>query len=317
VGFDADSDLAKQICVVIPAFNEAENLTEVIPEIMRNLEPVDPGGYVLVVDDGSTDDTRRVMADLRLAYPSLRHERLNRNSGKAVALQRGFDVALEDGATVIIMMDADGQDDPAEIATLVQKLDSGFDLVTGSRINRQDRFIKRTTSRLFNRVTKVLSGAPGQDFNSGFKVMTAATAKDLSSMLYGEMHRYITVIVFWMGYRISDVSVNHRERMHGSTKYGLNRFWRGFMDLLTVRFLMSYQQRPSHLFGGIGLASSFLGSLILVYLLIEKIGGEAVGNRPMLTAAVLLIVVGLQLFLFGLLAEIIVYSRQRGSTPER
>ena len=218
---------------------------------------------MLVVDDGSTDKTREVVADLADRHSEVRLISLGRNMGKATALRRGFERALLEGAEVVVMMDADGQDDPAELPLLLARLDDGADLVTGARTVRNDRFVKRNTSKLYNAATARLSGAPGKDFNSGFKVMRADVARNASPMLYGELHRYLTVVAHWLGYRVAEVSVQHHERLHGKTKYGLARFWRGFVDLLTVRFLMSYESRPSHLFSGLGLASMAAGGLAL------------------------------------------------------
>ena len=302
--------------VVIPAFNEVDNLVLLIPEVVQRLAEISDEdhvdrGRIWIVDDGSTDATNEAVAVLQRNFPVIEYVRLNNNQGKAAALQRGFTCALDQGASIVVMMDADGQDDPSELRRLIAELHAGQDLVTGARLTRQDRFIKRSTSKVYNRVTGVMSGAPGQDFNSGFKAMTAETASDITPMLYGELHRYITVMAHWLGYRVTEIAVDHHERMHGSTKYGINRFWRGFMDLLTVRFLMSYEYRPSHLFGGLGLLSFAIGSLMLALLLVERLTGQTVGDRPMLIAGVLLVVVGLQLFLFGLLAELIVYSRQQ------
>jgi hypothetical protein len=183
--------------------------------------------------------------------------------------------------------------------------------VTGARVQRNDRFVKRHTSRLYNWATGWLSGAPGRDFNSGFKAMRPDVARDVSPMLYGELHRYVTVIAHWLGYRITEVPVEHHERMFGKSKYGIARFFRGFMDLMTVRFLMSYEHRPSHLFGGIGLGSLVLGLGVLGYLTVLRFMGETIGDRPALIAGVLLVVIGVQLLLFGLLAELVVYNRQR------
>jgi glycosyltransferase involved in cell wall biosynthesis len=301
------------IYVVVPAFNEAENLVELIPIIHQRVRELDNDGKVLVVNDGSTDDTGAVMADLAEKYDGVSVLSSQRNRGKAAALKTGFKLALDDGATEIAMMDADGQDDPAELGRLLVQLAEGSDLVTGARLERHDRFVKKHTSRLYNRATGLLSGAPGRDFNSGFKVMRADVARDVAPMLYGELHRYLTVMSYWLGYKVAEVPVQHHERMHGASKYGLARFWRGFADLLTVRFLMSYEHRPSHLFGGVGVTSLSAGSLILAYLTILKVSGEAIGNRPLLIAGVLLSLVGLQLILFGLLAELIVYVRNAGS----
>ena len=299
------------IWVIVPALNEADNLRVLVPRIVKTLESLGDGGRVLVVDDGSTDDTREAMAELASAWPGIDVESLRHNQGKAAALQRGFGLAIEGGAEVVVMMDADGQDDPDELPKLVARLEAGADLVTGARLMRQDRFVKRNTSKVYNRVTGVLSGAPGRDFNSGYKVMTADVARDVTPMMYGEMHRYLTVIAHDLGYRVVEEEVQHHPRMSGESKYGLARFWRGFSDLVTVRFLLSYENRPSHLFGGVGAFLFFLGVVTLGYLTVEKITGEAIGDRPLLMAGVLLTLVGLQLALFGLLAELIVHARNR------
>ncbi len=299
------------IWVVVPAFNEAENLPVVLPDILDHLASIDADGRLLVVDDGSTDGSPGVLRGLAGEHPALVVETLRRNRGKAAALQLGFTRAVDAGADVVVMMDADGQDDPAELAKLLARLDEGDDLVTGARADRQDRFIKRTTSRLYNRTTRLLSGVPGTDFNSGFKVMRGEVARDLVPMLYGDMHRYITVLAHWSGYRTGEVVVEHHPRLHGVSKYGISRFWRGMMDLITVRFLMSYEHRPSHLFGGVGLLTFLIGALILGYLLVLRLTGAEIGDRPALIAGVLLVVVGLQLVLFGLLAELTVFGRQR------
>lgn len=300
------------VCVVLPAFNEADNLRELIPRLADTLDGIGRPHRIIVVDDGSTDDTASRLAELAREHP-LDVVAIARNRGKSSALREGFNHALDAGADVVVMMDADGQDDPAGLPGLLDALDGGQDLITGARVDRQDRYVKRVTSRLYNRVTAMLTGVPGRDLNAGFKAMRAPVAREVSSMLYGELHRYITVIAHWLGYRVGEVPVVHRQRLHGRSKYGLNRFWRGFLDLLTVRFLMSYEQRPSHLFGGIGVVSLLVGTCMLGYLLVERIQGETVGGRPLLMAGVLLVVVGLQLLLFGLLAELVVYTRQSRS----
>jgi glycosyltransferase involved in cell wall biosynthesis len=297
--------------VVIPAYNEAENLEVLLPRVLRSAEQIDASAQILVVDDGSTDSTSVVLTKLAGDEPRIVWVRQRRNFGKAAALERGFTLAASGGAQYVVMMDADGQDDPAELPKLIERLEAGDDLVTGARLIRRDRFVKRTTSRLYNRTTGWLSGAPGRDFNSGFKAMRVEVANEVAPMLYGELHRYLTVIAHWMGFQVSEVTVEHHPRMYGKSKYGLARFWRGFVDLLTVRFLMSYQNRPSHLFGGFGFLSFALGSLTLAYLTVLKLTGEAIGGRPLLLAGVLLVVVGIQLQLFGLLAELIVFARPR------
>jgi len=303
--------MIKNTWVVVPALNEADNLVVVVPRILSELVMLGGEGHVLVADAGATDKTREVMDDLADRHEAVEVISLGRNLGKASALRRGFERALAEDADVVVMMDADGQDDPAELPLLLARLEDGADLVTGARTVRHDRFIKRHTSKLYNATTARLSGTPGRDFNSGFKVMRADVARHVSPMLYGELHRYLTVVAHWLGFRVAEVSVQHHERLHGRTKYGLARFWRGFVDLVTVRFLMSYESRPSHLFSGIGLVSLALGGLALAYLLVERVSGAAVGGRPLLIAGVVLALGGLQLVLFGLLAELHVYSRQR------
>lgn len=303
--------MIKNTWVVVPALNEAENLVVVVPQILAELAMLEGEGHLLVVDDGSTDKTREVMTDLADRHAEVELLSLGRNLGKATALRRGFEWALAEDADVVVMMDADGQDDPAELPLLLARLADGADLVTGARTVRNDRFVKRHTSRLYNSATARLSGAPGKDFNSGFKVMRADVARHVAPMLYGELHRYLTVVAHWLGFRVAEVSVQHHQRLHGRTKYGPARFWRGFLDLLTVRFLMSYESRPSHLFSGIGLVSLAAGGVVMAYLFAEKVSGAAIGGRPLLIAAVVMALGGLQLVLFGLLAELLVYSRQR------
>jgi glycosyltransferase involved in cell wall biosynthesis len=304
------------IAVVVPALDEADNLAVLIPRIASVLDQHRWEWRVLVVDDGSTDDTVAVMGRLLAEDPRIEVLRHRRNLGKAAALSHGFTHVLECGADLIVMMDADGQDDPVELPRLREGLGSA-DLVTGARRKRQDRFIKRNTSKLYNWTTGRLSGAPGRDFNSGYKMMTADVVRDVTPMLYGEMHRYLTVIAHQAGYRVAEVEVTHHPRMSGESKYGLARFWRGFSDLMTVRFLMSYENRPSHLFGGIGALSFVAGLVILLYMIGVKLSGEAIGGRPLLLAGVLLTVVGLQLALFGLLAELVVHARNRTNPVRR
>lgn len=301
------------VAIVIPAFNERENLEVLVPRILSELRAVEREPRVIVVDDGSTDGTGDLVSEFSASGEPVTLVRLARNMGKAAALQHGFAAADGAGADVIAMMDADGQDDPRELGRLLDELKSGNDLVTGARLTRQDRFVKRHTSRLYNAATRLLSGVPGRDFNSGYKVMSPETARNLHPMLYGELHRYITVIAFWQGARVAEVPVTHHRRMFGRSKYGIARFWRGFLDLLTIRFLMSYRFRPLHLFGGVGLVSTLLGGAMLAYLLVLRIQGESIGGRPLLIAGLLFVIVGLQLLLAGLLAELLVFTRVQAS----
>lgn len=311
---DADDDCVRPVSIslVVPALNEAENLVETIPQAIEVLKAMQVKYEVLVVDDGSTDGTQRVMRALCADYPQLRSVRLRRNAGKAAALSIGFDLAEND---IFVMMDADGQDEPSEIPVLVAKLDEGFDLVTGRRGTRQDRFLKRHTSQLYNATTSWVSGVPGRDFNSGLKVMRREVAETVD--LYGELHRYLPVLAAWSGYSVTEVEVEHHSRLHGKTKYGVARFWRGLFDLATVKFITSYNRRPFHLFGGIGLLSALVGSGLLIWMFIRHLMGMPVGDHPALITGVLFEVVAVQLLSFGLLGELIVYLNMRrgGDTP--
>ncbi len=304
------------IGIVIPAFNEAQNLEVLIPHVINVLESSESRALVLVVDDGSTDDTHLVVKNLTSDNEAIELLRLPTNGGKAAALQLGFSQLCAAGASKIVMMDADGQDDPEELIKLLRHLDEKGGLVTGARIIRKDRFIKRWTSRLFNRTTRLISGVSGQDFNSGYKVMTRECAQAIIPFLYGDLHRYITVIANWEGFKTSELQVQHHKRLYGETKYGVNRFWRGLIDLVTVRFLMSYRSRPAHLFGTAGVIHIVIGALMLISLVNSWIQGNRIGDRPLLILSVLLIIVGVQLVSFGLLAELLLFNSKKQAGPE-
>jgi glycosyltransferase involved in cell wall biosynthesis len=295
-----------QICVILPAYNEADCLPKVIPELAGVLEGRFSSWEILVVDDGSTDESIEVLDKLKAEFPALRTIRQRRNFGKSEALRTAFDAV---DADLVGLMDADGQDDPAELEKLLAKIDEGYDLVTGRRSIRHDRFVKRTTSRLYNWTTSKVSGVEGRDFNSGFKLMRGDVAKSLD--MYGEMHRYIPPLAAFAGYRTTEVDVEHRQRLAGDSKFGKSRFWRGFFDLITVKFLTTYNARPFHLIGTAGLISGFVGGLLLLWMLEVKLTGGAIGTRPAFLCGVFLVVVSVQVILFGLLAELLIYESRR------
>ena len=292
----------ESICAVLPAYNESENLPEVIGELADALGAEFGTWQIVVIDDGSTDDTAAVLDDLESRYPELMSIRSRVNGGKSNALRMAFESVSAD---LVMLMDSDGQDDAAALPLLLEQIDSGFDLVTGRRHVRHDRFTKRNTSKLYNLATAKMTGVEGSDFNSGFKVMRGSVADELS--LYGELHRYIPVLAAWSGFQVTEVDVNHRDRLHGTSKFGRNRFWRGMLDLFTVKFLITYDRRPYHLIGGVGLAVGAVGAGLLVWMLIEWIMGNEVGSRPALLAGVTLLVVGVLLVSVGLLAELILH----------
>jgi len=296
---------AATIGIVMPAFNEAPNLAEIVPETIEFCQKEFAGVEVLVVDDGSRDNTREVMEGLIERYPEVTYIRLRRNAGKSHALRAGL---AEVDADLVALMDADGQDRAESLPAMVGEIDSGMDLVTGRRSTRQDRFIKRITSKLYNRVTSLVTGVKGRDFNSGLKVMRLPVAKSLE--LYGELHRYIPVLAQWMGFRVGECDVEHRPRLHGETKFGKARFWRGFLDLITVKFLTTYTTRPFHLFGSMGVITGMAGSGLLTWMLVEKLLGNGIGQRPALLAGVLLVVVAMQLISLGLIAELLTNHRE-------
>jgi glycosyltransferase involved in cell wall biosynthesis len=288
------------ISVVAPAFDEERSVALLFEELQAALDPLDEPWEVVFVDDGSTDGTFGALTRLHSAHDNVRVVRLRRNFGKSAALAAGFEQARGD---VVVTIDADLQDDPAEIPRLLAKLDEGFDLVSGWKSRRQDPWRRRLLSRLFNRLASLVSGLSLHDVNSGLKAYRAEVVHDLR--IYGELHRFLPVLAHERGYRVAELPVNHRPRSHGRSRYGLERYLRGFLDLLTVSLVGRYRHRPLHLFGGLGLLLGAAGTLVLAYLTVLKATGEAIGHRPLLILGVLLVVVGLQLFSVGLLGEMI------------
>ena len=299
------------LSVVVPIRNEERSVAFLYDELAAALEPLGVPWEAVFVDDGSTDGSFAALTRLHAAAENVRVVRLRRNFGKAAALVAGFDQAQGD---TIVTIDGDLQDDPAEIPRLLAKLEEGFDLVSGWKRERRDPLTRRLLSRVFNAVTSRFSGLRLHDMNCGLKAYRAEVVRGLG--IYGELHRFVPVLAHYRGYRIAELPVNHRPRGHGRSRYGPERYLRGFLDLLTVSFIGRYRHRPLHLFGGLGLVLGFAGLAILVYLTILKIGGHAIGERPLLTLGVLLVVVGLQFFSLGLISEMIT-SHHEERAPER
>ena len=296
---------ARRISVVVPVKDEQETLAPLVHAIRDALLVQSKTGRheIILVDDGSQDDSWSVMQDSVSRYPGeVRGLRLRRNFGKAIALEAGFRVASGD---VIFTMDADLQDDPKEIPRFLEAIDGGLDLVSGWKRRRQDPLSKTLPSRLYNCATARITGVPLHDFNCGFK----AYRRDLIDRLrlYGELHRYIPVLAHDAGFRIGEIEVEHHPRRHGVTKYGFERYLRGFLDLITVLATTRYLQRPAHLFGGLGMAFGLGGFLILTYLsVLWFLGLGPIGNRPLFFLGVLLVILSVQMISLGVVAELLV-----------
>jgi glycosyltransferase involved in cell wall biosynthesis len=288
------------ISVVVPIYNEERSVALLYEELQAALDPLPDEWEVVYVDDGSTDESFAALTRLHSRASNVRVVRLRRNFGKAAALAAGFAEATGD---VVVTIDGDLQDDPSEIPHLLAKLDEGFDLVSGWKTRRRDPLTRRIPSKLFNWVAGRMSGLHLHDMNCGLKAYRRDVVRGL--VLYGELHRFIPVLAHEQGYRVAELPVNHRPRGHGRSRYGLERYLRGFLDLLTVSFMGRYRHRPLHLFGGLGLLLTVTGTIVLAYLTVVKITGHAIGQRPLLTLGVLLVVVGMQFFSLGLISEMI------------
>ena len=300
------------ITVVVPLFNEEHTLEALYHEIAAALQSRGEPFEVVFVDDGSTDGSFSSLTRLHDSVANVRVVRFRRNFGKAAALQAGF---LHARGDVIVTIDADLQDDPAEIPLLLARLDEGYDLVSGWKSNRRDPFVRRFLSKIFNGLVVLLSGVHLHDVNCGLKAYRADVVQGMR--IYGELHRFIPVLAHFRGFRITEVAVNHRPRAHGRSRYGPERYIRAFLDLLTVTFMGRYRYRPLHLFGGLGIVLGAIGFVVLVYLTSLKLNGEAIGQRPLLTLGVLFVVVGIQFVSLGLLSELITSQHEERVPEER
>ncbi|HEY6437059.1 MAG TPA: glycosyltransferase family 2 protein [Ignavibacteriaceae bacterium] len=293
----------KKISVVIPLYNEEESVIPLSHELRKALSRLNTSYEVIFVDDGSTDSSLQNLKEIAKNDNRFKYISFRKNYGKSAALQIGFKSATGDA---VVTMDADLQDDPQDIHNLLKKLEEGFDLCSGWKKKRQDPFIKKFSSKFFNFVTRVISGIKIHDFNCGLKAYKKEVVENVK--VYGELHRYIPVLAKWQGYAITEVPVMHHPRRYGKTKFGISRFFKGFIDLVTVVFVTRYIKRPMHFFGFFGALSSFVGFIILGYLTVLWIQGIPLSNRPMLFLGMLLIIVGVQLFAVGLLGEVITHN---------
>lgn len=300
-----------QISVVIPLCNEEATIRPLFEQIVNTMGQQESRSYeIIFIDDGSDDASWAEIEEIKAAHPELVSAlRFRRNHGKAAALSAGFGSAQGD---IIITMDADLQDEPAEIPKLIAKLEDGYGCVSGWKKLRKDPLRKTLPSRLFNWATSAASGVAIHDFNCGFKAYQAEAIHRIE--LYGELHRYIPVLLASEGYTITEIPVEHHRRTFGVSKYGWKRLFKGALDLVTVVVLTRYLKRPAHFFGGFGIISGTTGFFILLGLSIQKIFlGAAIGNRPLLLFGVLLLLLGVQLVSTGLIGELIHYNSKASS----
>ena len=298
------------LSVVVPLYNEEESLPYLVEQLTDALRPSGERFELVLVNDGSSDRTAEVLEQLSHEVPELVAVLLRKNYGQTAAMAAGFDVAQGD---VIISLDGDLQNDPADIPMLLAKLREGYDLVSGWRHQRQDAALQRKLpSRIANRLIGRVTGVKLHDYGCSLKAYRREVLSDMR--LYGELHRFLPALAFIEGARITEVKVNHRARQYGSSKYGIDRTFRVLMDLLTVWFMKRFLTRPMYVFGFGGLIA-MLGSLLAsTYLLVVKLMGGDIGNRPLLTLAVVLGLAGIQLFCFGLLGELLIrtYHESQG-----
>lgn len=296
-----------KLSFVIPVLNEAQSLQQLYHEIIAGCKT--DNYEIIFIDDGSTDASYNIMSALAEKDSQVKLIRFRRNFGKAAALQTGFSLATGE---IIFTMDADLQDDPAEIPNFITKLEQGYDLVSGWKRKRRDPLHKTIPSKLFNYVTARTFKLKLRDYNCGYKAYRHPLEKELN--LYGEMHRYIPALANALGYRVGEIAVEHRPRQFGHSKYGFERYLRGFFDLLTVKMITQYIKSPLYLFGRIGIASSFFGLLLTAYLSVLKLFyGQPLSNRPLLFLGILLILGGLQFISLGLISELIINRFRQGN----
>lgn len=298
-----------RLSIVLPVYNEEDNLGALHRELTQELSDV--GAYeIIAVDDGSRDKSREVLKELAAADKHFKVISLSKNYGQTAALSAGFDAAVGE---VIIPMDADRQNDPKDIPRFLQALDEGYDVVAGWRKNRQDKLLmRRIPSLLANKLISRITGVRLHDYGCTMKAYRREVLKDVR--FYGEMHRFMPVYTAWHGARIKEMVVNHRPRVAGVSKYGISRTFRVILDLLTVKFLMSYLSKPMHFFGWAGFGAFFFGALSGVYAIVLKFGGVDFDRTPLPLLTVFFVMTGVQFVLMGLLAEILIriYHEPRG-----
>jgi glycosyltransferase involved in cell wall biosynthesis len=302
-----------EISIVIPVFNEAENLPELYRELRRACSGLKRSCEIIFIDDGSTDGSFEILKEVQAGDPRVKVIRFRKNFGQTAAITAGFDYAKGE---VIVTLDADLQNDPNDIGALLEKMDAGFDIVSGWRKNRKDRFLsRRLPSILANGLISRTTGVKIHDFGCTLKAFRKEVVKNIS--LYGELHRFIPAIASHMGVSIAEIEVHHKPRLRGKSKYNILRTPKVMLDLLTVKFLLSYSTRPLQIFGLFGMASGLAGGILGLWLSFERLVlKHSIANRPLLLLAVLLIVIGIQFITLGLMAEIMVRAYHESASKK-
>jgi len=286
---------------VIPVYNEEQSLQELHEKIVENIK--DYSYEIIFVNDGSTDNSKVILKQMAEVDKNVKVINFRTNFGKSAALQTGFNKAK---GKIVFTMDADLQDDPKEIPRFIEKIEEGYDLVSGWKKNRKDPLTKTIPSKFFNLFTSLMFKLKLHDYNCGFKAYKNEVVKSVT--IYGELHRYIPALANAQGFSVTEIPVTHHKRKFGKTKYGAKRFIKGFLDLLTVNLITKYEKSPLYLFGLTGIITTFLGFVISLYLAVSKIFfGVSLSNRPLLFLGILLILVGIQFISIGLIGEFIVY----------
>jgi len=294
-------DINQFISIIIPVFNESESIAYLLEEVKSVMEVNELNYELIVVNDGSEDNTQAVLDKLTQNIKELLVISLRKNYGQTAAMAAGFDISRGD---IVITLDGDLQNDPNDIPKLISEINTGYDLICGWRFDRKDKLInRRIPSKIANKLIAKVTGLKLHDYGCSLKAFTKEIIDDVK--LYGELHRFLPILASIEGARIKEVKVNHRSRKYGSSKYGIDRTFRVLMDLLTVWFMTRFLTRPMYGFGFVGIISILISLLMSSYLLIEKILGQDIGNRPMLMFALILGVAGVQLFSFGLLSELL------------
>jgi glycosyltransferase involved in cell wall biosynthesis len=288
-----------KVSIVIPLYNEKETIEELLEQIFSACKTIET--EVIFIDDGSTDNSLELLRELSLNNQNVNFISFRKNMGKTAALMAGFRNCHGD---IVITMDADLQDDPSEIPRFIEKIEEGYDVVSGWKYHRQDPLEKRLPSKLFNKTVSMLSGIKLHDFNCGFKAYRRKVTDTIN--LYSEQHRFIPVLARRYGFSIAEIKVHHNKREHGKSKYGIKRYLRGFYDAITVSFMNRYALRPMYFFGTLGLLLLFSGFCICVYLAIAKFAGRSLGDRPLLLLGVLMLIIGVQFVSLGLIGEMLV-----------